>query len=107
MRQHRYISIHFTEDTINVDLMDGHTITVSLVWYPLELLRWQLVVITSRAMLNAQSLIPTEYPHIALSQDNIPLIAGTTMKVNAQNYFFRSSRMNDYSVSHANNMLDV
>jgi uncharacterized protein (DUF433 family) len=32
-------------------------------------------------MIDAQSLIPTEYPHIVLSQDNIPVIAGTTMKV--------------------------
>ncbi|MEY3300354.1 MAG: hypothetical protein RLZZ597_3614 [Cyanobacteriota bacterium] len=26
--------VHFTEDTISVDLMDGCTITVPLVWYP-------------------------------------------------------------------------
>lgn len=32
-------------------------------------------------MIDAQSLTPTEYPHIALSPDNIPLIMGTTMKV--------------------------
>ena len=32
-------------------------------------------------MPNAQSLTPTEYPHIALNSDKIPLIAGTTMKV--------------------------
>ncbi|MGB3311489.1 MAG: DUF433 domain-containing protein [Nodosilinea sp.] len=32
-------------------------------------------------MIDAQSLTPTEYPHIALSKDNIPLIMGTTMKV--------------------------
>jgi uncharacterized protein (DUF433 family) len=38
-------------------------------------------VIASSTMIDAQSLVPTEYPHIVLSQDNIPLIAGTTMKV--------------------------
>lgn len=26
--------VHFTEDTIAVDLIDGRTITVPLVWYP-------------------------------------------------------------------------
>jgi hypothetical protein len=26
--------IHFTEDTISVDLMDGRIITVPLIWYP-------------------------------------------------------------------------
>ena len=26
--------VSFTEDTISVDLMDGRTITVPLVWYP-------------------------------------------------------------------------
>jgi len=26
--------VHFTEDTFSIDLMDGRTITVSLVWYP-------------------------------------------------------------------------
>ncbi|QQE63549.1 hypothetical protein GFS31_02160 [Leptolyngbya sp. BL0902] len=26
--------VHFTEDTISVDLMDGRSITVPLVWYP-------------------------------------------------------------------------
>ena len=26
--------VHFTEDTIAVDLMDGRTIIVPLVWYP-------------------------------------------------------------------------
>jgi len=26
--------IHFTEETISVDLMDGRTITVPLIWYP-------------------------------------------------------------------------
>lgn len=26
--------VYFTEDTIGVDLMDGRTITVPLVWYP-------------------------------------------------------------------------
>ena len=26
--------VYFTEDTISVDLMDGRTITVPLVWYP-------------------------------------------------------------------------
>jgi len=38
-------------------------------------------VIASPTMIDAQSLIPTEYPHIVLGQDNVPLIAGTTMKV--------------------------
>ena len=27
-------NVHFTEETIRVDLMDGRTITVPLVWYP-------------------------------------------------------------------------
>ena len=26
--------VHFTEDTFSIDLMDGRTITVPLVWYP-------------------------------------------------------------------------
>ncbi len=26
--------VYFTDDTISVDLMDGRTITVPLVWYP-------------------------------------------------------------------------
>lgn len=26
--------VHFTEDALSVDLMDGRTITVPLVWYP-------------------------------------------------------------------------
>jgi hypothetical protein len=26
--------VRFTEDTISVDLMDGRTITVPLIWYP-------------------------------------------------------------------------
>jgi len=30
----RVKGIHFTEDTISVDLMDGRSITVPLVWYP-------------------------------------------------------------------------
>jgi hypothetical protein len=30
----RVKDVHFTEDTISVDLMDGRTITVPLVWYP-------------------------------------------------------------------------
>lgn len=30
----RVKNVHFTEDTISVDLMDGRTITVPLVWYP-------------------------------------------------------------------------
>ncbi|WYL97752.2 MAG: DUF2442 domain-containing protein [Gloeotrichia echinulata IR180] len=40
--------VHFTEETISVDLMDGRTITVPLVWYPRLLnatpeqrLKWQ------------------------------------------------------------------
>lgn len=27
-------NVHFTEDTLSVDLMDGRTITVPLAWYP-------------------------------------------------------------------------
>jgi Protein of unknown function (DUF2442) len=30
----RVKTVYFTEDTISVDLMDGRTITVPLVWYP-------------------------------------------------------------------------
>jgi hypothetical protein len=30
----RVKNIYFTEETISVDLMDGRTITVPLVWYP-------------------------------------------------------------------------
>lgn len=30
----RLRDVHFTEDTISVDLMDGRTITVPLAWYP-------------------------------------------------------------------------
>lgn len=30
----RVKDVHFTEDTISVDLMDGRSITVPLVWYP-------------------------------------------------------------------------
>jgi len=30
----RLRDVHFTEDTISVDLMDGRTITVPLIWYP-------------------------------------------------------------------------
>jgi hypothetical protein len=26
--------VHFTEDTLSVDMADGRTITVPLVWYP-------------------------------------------------------------------------
>ena len=33
----RVKTVHFTEETISVDLMDGRTITVPLVWYPLLL----------------------------------------------------------------------
>jgi uncharacterized protein (DUF433 family) len=32
-------------------------------------------------MINAQSLTPTEYPHIMLAQDQIPVVVGTTLKV--------------------------
>jgi uncharacterized protein (DUF433 family) len=32
-------------------------------------------------MLEAQASSPTEYPHIVLNSDRVPLIAGTTMKV--------------------------
>ena len=32
-------------------------------------------------MQNAQSLTPTEYPHIGLNQNNVPIILGTTLKV--------------------------
>lgn len=27
-------NVHFTEDTLSVDLVDGRTITVPLAWYP-------------------------------------------------------------------------
>lgn len=30
----RVKTVHLTEDTISVDLIDGRTITVPLVWYP-------------------------------------------------------------------------
>jgi hypothetical protein len=30
----RVSNVNFTEETISVDLMDGRTITVPLVWYP-------------------------------------------------------------------------
>jgi hypothetical protein len=30
----RLKDVHFTEDTISADLMDGRTITVPLIWYP-------------------------------------------------------------------------
>jgi len=30
----RVQDVYFTEDTISVDIMDGRTITVPLVWYP-------------------------------------------------------------------------
>jgi hypothetical protein len=30
----RVKNVEFTEDTISVDLMDGRTITVPLIWYP-------------------------------------------------------------------------
>ena len=30
----RLKTVHFTDDTISVDLMDGRTITVPLAWYP-------------------------------------------------------------------------
>ncbi len=30
----RVKQVYFTEETISVDLMDGRTITVPLVWYP-------------------------------------------------------------------------
>jgi Protein of unknown function (DUF2442) len=30
----RVKDVHFTDETIGVDLMDGRTITVPLVWYP-------------------------------------------------------------------------
>ncbi len=30
----RVTDVHFTSDAISVDLMDGRTITVPIVWYP-------------------------------------------------------------------------
>ncbi|MFZ5765655.1 MAG: DUF2442 domain-containing protein [Thermodesulfobacteriota bacterium] len=30
----RVKGVHFTEETLSVDLMDGRTITVPLAWYP-------------------------------------------------------------------------
>ena len=45
----RVKDVRFTEDTISVDLMDGRTITVPLVWYPRllnaspeELAQWEI-----------------------------------------------------------------
>lgn len=32
-------------------------------------------------MINAHNLTPTEYPHIVLTQDQVALIEGTTLKV--------------------------
>lgn len=32
-------------------------------------------------MLETDALIPTEYPHIVLTPQNVPIIEGTTMKV--------------------------
>ncbi|MGB7087132.1 MAG: hypothetical protein WBD47_16350 [Phormidesmis sp.] len=32
-------------------------------------------------MLDTESLVPTDYPHIVLTSKNIPIIAGTTLKV--------------------------
>jgi len=32
--EERVVDVHFTNDTISVDLMDGRTITVPLTWYP-------------------------------------------------------------------------
>ncbi|MEL6489815.1 MAG: DUF433 domain-containing protein [Cyanobacteria bacterium J06621_3] len=32
-------------------------------------------------MIETNTLIPTEYPHVALTSEGIPIIAGTTMKV--------------------------
>ena len=32
-------------------------------------------------MIDTQSLTPTEYPHIVLNLDNVPWVAGTTLKV--------------------------
>ena len=32
--------VHFTEDTLSVDLRDGRTLTVPLVWYPPPITRY-------------------------------------------------------------------
>ena len=40
--------VHFTEDTLSVDLIDGRTITVPLVWYP------RLLYATSEQRMNWQ-----------------------------------------------------
>ena len=32
--EERVVDVHFTNDAISVDLMDGRTITVPLAWYP-------------------------------------------------------------------------
>jgi uncharacterized protein (DUF433 family) len=32
-------------------------------------------------MIHAQNLTPTEYPHIVLTQEQVPVIEGTTLKV--------------------------
>ena len=33
-KHHRVKNVHFMEDTLAVDLIDGRTIVVPLVWYP-------------------------------------------------------------------------
>jgi hypothetical protein len=45
----RVKDVRFTEDTISVDLMDGRSITVPLVWYPKllnasseQLIQWEI-----------------------------------------------------------------
>ena len=45
----RVKDVRFTEDTISVDLMDGRSITVPLVWYPRllntsseQLIQWEI-----------------------------------------------------------------
>jgi hypothetical protein len=45
----RVKNVRFTEDTISVDLMDGRSITVPLVWYPRllnaspeQLIQWEI-----------------------------------------------------------------
>lgn len=44
----RVKNVHFTEDTMAVDLLDGRTIVIPLVWYP------KLLVATPEQRLNWQ-----------------------------------------------------
>lgn len=43
----RVKDVRFTEETVSVDLMDGRTITVPLVWYP-RLLNATAIAVASK-----------------------------------------------------------